>query len=74
VPADTAAPRRADERAAYDACLAPCPARRLLDRTSDKWASLVLNALADGPLRYRDRQRIIAGVSQKTPTPDSARL
>jgi DNA-binding HxlR family transcriptional regulator len=61
----TAAQRRADERAAYDAYLATCPARQLLDRISDKWVSLVLNALADGPLRYRDLNRIIAGVSQK---------
>ncbi|MEU3412073.1 helix-turn-helix domain-containing protein [Streptomyces sp. NPDC006658] len=60
-----AAQRRADERAAYDAYLATCPARQLLDRISDKWVSLVLNALADGPLRYRDLNRIIAGVSQK---------
>jgi DNA-binding HxlR family transcriptional regulator len=61
----TAAQRRADERAAYDAYLATCPARQLLDRISDKWVSLALNALADGPLRYRDLNRIIAGVSQK---------
>ncbi|MEV7405194.1 helix-turn-helix domain-containing protein [Streptomyces sp. NPDC091267] len=61
----TAAQRRADERGAYDAYLATCPARQLLDRISDKWVSLVLNALADGPLRYGDLNRIIAGVSQK---------
>ncbi|MBV2154992.1 helix-turn-helix domain-containing protein [Kitasatospora sp. SUK 42] len=61
----TAAQRRTDERAAYDAYLATCPARQLLDRISDKWVSLVLNALADEPLRYRDLNRIIAGVSQK---------
>ncbi|MFD9636582.1 winged helix-turn-helix transcriptional regulator [Streptomyces violascens] len=61
----TAAQRRADERATYDAYLATCPARQLLDRISDKWVSLALNALADGPLRYRDLNRIIAGVSQK---------
>jgi DNA-binding HxlR family transcriptional regulator len=61
----TTAQRRADERVAYDAYLATCPARQLLDRISDKWVSLVLNALAGGPLRYRDLNRIIAGVSQK---------
>jgi DNA-binding HxlR family transcriptional regulator len=61
----TAVQRRADERVAYDAYLATCPARQLLDRISDKWVSLVLNALAGGPLRYRDLNRIIAGVSQK---------
>ncbi|MEU3461895.1 helix-turn-helix domain-containing protein [Streptomyces sp. NPDC006733] len=61
----TADQRRSDGRIAYDAYLAACPARQLLDRISDKWVSLVLNALADGPLRYRDLNRIIAGVSQK---------
>ncbi|MER7177766.1 winged helix-turn-helix transcriptional regulator [Streptomyces mesophilus] len=61
----TAAQRRAEARAAYDAYLATCPARQLLDRISDKWVSLVLNALADEPLRYSDLERIIAGVSQK---------
>ncbi|QDY80039.1 winged helix-turn-helix transcriptional regulator [Streptomyces qinzhouensis] len=61
----TAAQRRFEERAAYDAYLATCPARELLDRLSDKWVSLVLTALADGPLRYSDVNRVIAGVSQK---------
>lgn len=61
----TTAQRRDDARAAYDAYLAVCPARELLDTISDKWVSLILNALADGPLRYSDLGRIIAGVSQK---------
>jgi DNA-binding HxlR family transcriptional regulator len=61
----TAAQQRAEARMAYDAYLAACPARQLLDRISDKWVSLVLNALADGPQRYSDLSRKIAGVSQK---------
>ncbi|MFB9837506.1 winged helix-turn-helix transcriptional regulator [Actinoallomurus acaciae] len=61
----TAAQRRQDARVAYDAYLATCPARRLLDRISDKWVSLLLNALADGPQRYSDLSRTVAGVSQK---------
>ncbi|WP_329253489.1 helix-turn-helix transcriptional regulator [Actinoallomurus sp. NBC_01490] len=61
----TAAQRRQDARVAYDAYLATCPARRLLDRISDKWVSLLLNALAEGPQRYSDLSRTIAGVSQK---------
>ena len=36
-----------------------------LDRISDKWASLVVSALAPGPLRYSDLGRKIAGVSPK---------
>jgi DNA-binding HxlR family transcriptional regulator len=49
----------------YDAFVAECPTRALLDRLSDKWASLVLVALASGPMRYRQLHRRIDGVSQK---------
>ncbi|GAA4250471.1 winged helix-turn-helix transcriptional regulator [Dactylosporangium darangshiense] len=61
----TASRRRADERREYDAFMADCPARKLLDRISDKWVSLILTALAGGPMRYSDINRRIAGVSQK---------
>lgn len=61
----SAAQQRLDARHAYDAYLRECPARHLLDRISDKWVSLLLNALADGPQRYGDLSRRIAGVSQK---------
>jgi DNA-binding HxlR family transcriptional regulator len=61
----TAERRRHEARIAYDAYLATCPARQLLDRISDKWVSLVINALAEGPMRYSDLSRTIAGVSQK---------
>ncbi|MFI5914219.1 winged helix-turn-helix transcriptional regulator [Dactylosporangium sp. NPDC051541] len=61
----TAQQRRAAARAEYDAFMADCPARKLLDRISDKWVSLVLVALTDGRQRYSDLNRRIAGVSQK---------
>jgi DNA-binding HxlR family transcriptional regulator len=61
----TATERRDDERLAYDAYMATCPARVLLATLSDKWVSLVLNALAAGPRRYSELGRTIAGVSQK---------
>ncbi len=32
-------PPRTDARAAYDAYLAECPARQLLDRISNKWSA-----------------------------------
>ncbi|MFE2647333.1 winged helix-turn-helix transcriptional regulator [Streptomyces nigra] len=71
--------RRAQTKAEYDAFLAACPSRRLLDRISGKWVTLVLAALgsgdaprpgadcADGPraMRYSELQRLLAGVSQK---------
>ncbi|WP_439674190.1 winged helix-turn-helix transcriptional regulator [Embleya sp. MST-111070] len=61
----TAAERRAQARSEFDAYMASCPARRLLDGISDKWVSLLVNALADGPRRYSDLSRRVAGVSQK---------
>jgi DNA-binding HxlR family transcriptional regulator len=61
----TAAQDRDAARLVYNAFLAACPSRQLLDRISDKWVTLILAALADGPLRYSDLGRVIAGISQK---------
>ena len=61
----TAAQRREHERAAYNAYVAECPSRQVLDALSDKWVTLVLTALADAPRRYSELSRTIAGVSQK---------
>lgn len=75
----TAAQKRAQAKVEYDAFLAQCPSRQLLDRISDKWYTLVLAALrSDGsdrfgtdcagepaPMRYSELSRTLAGVSQK---------
>jgi DNA-binding HxlR family transcriptional regulator len=66
----TAAQKRAQTKAEYDAFLAVCPSRRLLDRISDKWVTLVLCALGDDTgesraMRYSELARLLAGVSQK---------
>lgn len=74
----TAAQRRAQVRSEYDAFLATCPSRLLLDRISDKWVTLILCALggaeaaqgdettgAPRPMRYSELSRQLAGVSQK---------
>lgn len=80
MPTLTAAQKRAQARADYDAFLAECPSRQLLDRISDKWVALVLAALGhDGcagrsgsdrageppTMRYSGLSRRLAGVSQK---------
>jgi DNA-binding HxlR family transcriptional regulator len=78
MPTMTAAQKRAQAKAEYDAFLASCPSRQLLDRISDKWVALVLAALGgDGPhpgedcvggprsMRYSELSRRLAGVSQK---------
>jgi DNA-binding HxlR family transcriptional regulator len=65
----TAAQKRARMKVEYDAFLAECPSRQLLDRISDKWVALVLAALGgEGeprPMRYSELSRRLAGVSQK---------
>jgi DNA-binding HxlR family transcriptional regulator len=65
MPTMTAAQRRERARVAYDAYVASCPSRQALDVLSDKWVTLVLCALAEGPQRYSALARTIAGVSQK---------
>ena len=65
MPTLTAAQRQTAAREDYDAFLAACPSRQVLARISDKWVTLILVALAGGPLRYSDLRKIIAGVSQK---------
>ncbi|MFF0968959.1 winged helix-turn-helix transcriptional regulator [Streptomyces sp. NPDC003703] len=71
------ADKKAQEKAEYNAFLAVCPSRRLLDRISDKWVVLILCALGgDAPgqpgtshaakaMRYSELARLLAGVSQK---------
>ncbi|MDR7171661.1 DNA-binding HxlR family transcriptional regulator [Nocardia kruczakiae] len=61
----------------YNAFLAACPSRQLLDRISDKWVVLILCALSgdagdasDRPgapraMRYSELSRLLVGVSQK---------
>ncbi|WP_432075119.1 winged helix-turn-helix transcriptional regulator [Streptomyces wuyuanensis] len=75
----TAAQQRAQAKVEYDAFVAACPSRKLLDRISDKWVTLILAALgSDSPhetgadcageprvMRYSELQRLLAGVSQK---------
>ncbi|WP_328470910.1 helix-turn-helix transcriptional regulator [Actinoplanes sp. NBC_00393] len=61
----TAGERREQSKRDYDAFLAGCPTRELLSTLTDKWAALVIAALADGPQRHGELARRIAGVSQK---------
>ena len=77
----TKAAERAQARVEYNAFLAVCPSRQLLDRISDKWVVLVLCALGDDPtdeatpsdqlpvtprtMRYSEISRALVGVSQK---------
>lgn len=61
----TAEQRRRQAKQVYDAFMAECPTRQLLETLSDKWMGLVLCALGEGPKRHGELARRIAGVSQK---------
>ncbi|WP_326752843.1 helix-turn-helix transcriptional regulator [Streptomyces hirsutus] len=73
----TKAGKRAQAKEEYNAFLAVCPSRQLLDRISDKWVVLILCALggdasersgashAPEAMRYSELARLLAGVSQK---------
>lgn len=42
-----------------------CPVRDVLDRIGDKWSTLVLVSLADGPHRFSAMQRAIPDISKR---------
>lgn len=65
MPTRTMNQQRAEARRRYDAYVMECPTRQLLDCIADKWVSLLINALADGPQRYSELSRRVAGVSEK---------
>ena len=61
----TAQQRRDQDRIVYDAMLATCPTRQVMETIGGKWAALLVHALADGPQRHGRLRTTIAGVSQK---------
>lgn len=65
MPTMTAAQRRQHRREEFLAAMTTCPSRQVLDAISDKWVTLILHALADGPLRRGDLSRAVAGATQK---------
>ncbi|TNC74204.1 winged helix-turn-helix transcriptional regulator [Rubellimicrobium roseum] len=58
-PAETAPPPP------YSVYSESCPTRLVLDRLADKWVTLILVRLAEGPRRFNELRRGIEGVSQK---------
>ncbi|MEV6925667.1 helix-turn-helix domain-containing protein [Dactylosporangium sp. NPDC051485] len=45
--------------------MAACPTHRVLDRLGERWVSLILKELADGPRRHGELSRMVAGATQK---------
>jgi DNA-binding HxlR family transcriptional regulator len=44
---------------------AKCPVRDVLDQIGDKWSTLMVIALADGPRRFNALRRAIPDISQR---------
>ncbi|WP_309082281.1 helix-turn-helix domain-containing protein [Zhihengliuella sp.] len=51
-----------------------CGIRDVLDRVGDKWTVLVIVELSNGPRRFRELQRAVAGISQRMLTLTVRRL
>jgi len=49
----------------YSPFIESCPTRTLLDTIADKWATLVIDLLGQGPRRFGALRRAIGGISQK---------
>ncbi|SNR93020.1 MULTISPECIES: helix-turn-helix domain-containing protein [unclassified Azospirillum] len=45
--------------------LANCPVRDVLDQIGDKWSSLILLTLADGPQRFSQLHRCVPDISKR---------
>jgi DNA-binding HxlR family transcriptional regulator len=52
-------------RTQFNAYMAVCPSRQVFDMVADKWAGLLISALAQGPQRHGELRRRVAGISQK---------
>ncbi|PWJ26572.1 HxlR family transcriptional regulator [Branchiibius hedensis] len=53
---------------AYDVMAPTCPSRVVLHRIGARWTVFVVTALADGPLRFTELKRHIAGITPKVLT------
>lgn len=50
---------------AFDPYSRTCPSRRLLNEIGEMWTVLVVGALADGPLRFKDLGARVDGISYR---------
>jgi DNA-binding HxlR family transcriptional regulator len=63
-----------DGYAAPDVLNQECESRRALELIADKWTTLVVYALVDGPRRHGELRRTIDGISQKMLTQTLRRM
>lgn len=62
------------ETLAPDVYADTCPTRHVLDLVGDKWATLIVGLLEEGPQRFAVLHRQIGGISQKMLTQTLRRL
>jgi DNA-binding HxlR family transcriptional regulator len=55
----------ADGGVEYDVFGRSCPSRGTLEAVTNRWGSLALSALRQGPMRFNELRRRVDGVSQK---------
>ncbi|WP_213815590.1 helix-turn-helix domain-containing protein [Glaciihabitans sp. dw_435] len=53
---------------AYNVMSATCPSRVVLHRIGARWTVFVVNALAEGPMRFSDLRTRIQGITPKVLT------
>ena len=56
---------RVDQKNLLGPASSTCPTRSLLDQLADKWAVLVLLAVAPVPIRFNTLKREVEGITQK---------
>jgi DNA-binding HxlR family transcriptional regulator len=49
-----------------DAYLRTCPSHNVLGMIANKWVSLIVPALKDGPMRFGELRRHLDGITQKS--------
>jgi DNA-binding HxlR family transcriptional regulator len=63
-----------DGPGSFNAFVATCPTRRVLDIIADKWTVLIIGALSNGTRRFQQLRREVEGVTQKMLTQTLRRL
>jgi DNA-binding HxlR family transcriptional regulator len=53
---------------AFDVMTATCPSRTSLARIANKWTAMVVIALSEDPMRFRDLRTSVDGISAKVLT------
>jgi DNA-binding HxlR family transcriptional regulator len=66
--------RPVDGAGSFNAFVATCPTRRVLDIIADKWTVLIIGALSNGTRRFQQLRREVEGVTQKMLTQTLRRL